>query len=93
MHAKIGLLRRCAVRLALSSREPSHDAVLMLLTAATVSAIRNVPSGAGIAPNLRELMLEAMQIARDITSPLACQAEFQGDGPFFGLADGEMVRS
>ena len=91
MRAEIGVLTRCADRMALSGSSP-HEAVLLLLTAATVSAIRQAPPGVSIAPDLKNLMQEAMLIARDITSPPPRQTEFQDDDRSSGETDSEILR-
>lgn len=68
MQDDIEFLIMCVDSLAKSSGHMAGDAVLLLMTAATVSAIRAAPSGVGVALDLKELILETMNIARGMNT-------------------------
>lgn len=63
------ILLQLAERLAELGGDSSKKASLTLLVAAAVLVIRDAPSGAGVALDLKELTVEAMKIARTITKP------------------------
>ena len=66
---QIDVLTRIAERMIDVRGDPPRQAILALLTAATVVTIRSAPPGVGVAPELKELMIEAMKIARTLTEP------------------------
>lgn len=66
---QIDILVRVAERMVELREEPSRLATLALLTAAAIMAIRNAPPGVGVALDLKDLMVDAMQKARMITKP------------------------
>jgi hypothetical protein len=61
---QIDILVQLAVTMTELCGETSRQAVLALLTAAAITAIRAAPPGSSIAPDFRELALEAMSVAR-----------------------------
>ena len=66
---QIDVLTKIAERMISVRGETPKQAILALLTAATVISIRNASPGMGVAPELKELMIEAMKIARSMTAP------------------------
>ena len=73
LEIQIDLLIELAERMTLTCGEAPQQTILALLTAATVVTIRSASSGMGVAPELKELMIDAMKIARSMTAPPARQ--------------------
>lgn len=66
---QIDILVKVAEHMVNVCGDSSRLASLSLLAAAVVITIRNAPPGVGVSPDLKHLLLDAMQIARVITKP------------------------
>lgn len=72
---QIDVLIKIAEHMISARGETPKQAILALLTAATVISIRNAPPGMGVAPELKDLMVDAMKIARSMTAPPPWQGQ------------------
>ena len=66
---QVELLVRVAEQMARIAVRDPPAAILALLAAASVAAIRNAAPGMGVAPELKGWMVEATKLARSMTVP------------------------